>query len=281
MRILAAMDRYSYSQDIIEDLAKLGANTWSDITLLAVQKGKELDKEVANSLLSYAKRFFSYIGGDEIPYEPVKGGSFLDAGDGSWVIKTRGRKEFCLKIRSGDPEDEILKEADELQCDLIVLGCTKGIGCEWDGVPHLPQSVAREASCSVLVIKEPRMSSQIISFLDQTSVSQESLELINQMVTLHQSGLKIVGLMGDKGIVGKGDIEGKMLEILNYYNEKRIRAWITFVEDSALEEYVARSTTEGMVALWMGKQSFLSRIFSKDLLGKLIENTQSSVLILR
>ncbi len=280
MRILAAMDNYSYSQEIIPDLARLASNTWSDITLLNVQRGKELDLEVEKTMMQYAKQFFSYLDGEISPYDPVKGG-FKETGTGAWENSSRGRKEFVLKIRSGDPDTEILKEAAEWECDLIVLGCTKGMGCEWNGILHLPHKVARDATCSVMVIKETRTPSQIISFLDQTNVSQESLELINQMVTLHKAGLKIVGLRGQKGVIGKGDVEGKMLEILNYYNEKQIRAWITFVEDTALEEYVARSTSEGMVALWMGKKSFLSRIFSKDLLEKLIDNTQSSVLILR
>ena len=117
--------------------------------------------------------------------------------------------------------------------------------------------------------------------MDQAHVSQASLEMINQIVTLHEAELKIIGITGPKGKVGKGDVEAKIAEILKYYSDRQINAWIKLIRLDSLEEYVARASREGMIALWMGEKSLLSKIFSRDLVGKLVQYSQSSVLILR
>ncbi len=281
MRIIAALDTKSYSEEIISEVAKLAANTWADLTLLGVQPGnKEPDQALVDAMARYKDYILSSME-EPSPYAQLAISDLKEIGPGRWQVSSRGRKELSVTIRGGDARKEILAEAQEREADLIMLGCTRGIDCIWEGEPNLPQRVARDAPCSVLVIKSSRTPSQIVSFLDQTSVSQESLEMVNQMVTVHDAGLKIVGLKTPKGVVGKGDVEKKMVEILKYYNEKNISAWIMMVDNDKLEEYVAQSTKEGMVALWMGKESLLSKIFSRGLIEKLISNTQSSVLILR
>jgi len=279
MRIIAAVDTKSYSEEIIGEVAKLAANTWADLTLLGVQAGnKQPDEELINAMARFKEQILSSMD-DPSPYVPLSLSDLKETAPGRWQVASRGRKEFAITIRGGDARKEILAEAEERGADLIMLGCTKGIDCLWEGEPNLPQKVARDAPCSALVIKSSKTPSQIVSFLDQTNVSQESLEMINQMVTVNNAGLKIVGLKTPKGV--KGDVEEKMVEILKYYNEKNISAWIMLVENDKFEEYVAQSTKEGMVALWMGKESLLSKIFSRNLIEKLISNTQSSVLILR
>ncbi len=281
MRIIAAVDTKNYSEEIIEDVARLGGNTWADLTLLGIQAGnKHPDEGMIRALVNYRNRIFEELG-DASPYESVALTDLQETAPGRWEASSRGKKEFSIVIRGGDARKEILAESEERGADLIMLGCTKGIDCIWEGEPNLPQKIARDASCSVLVVKSSKHPTQIVSFLDQVNVSQESLEMVNQMVTIHNAGLKIVGLKTPKGIVGKGDVEGKMVEILKYYNERNISAWIMLIDNEKLEEYVAQSTKEGMVALWMGKESLLGKIFARGLIEKLISNAQSSVLILR
>ena len=281
MRIIAAVDAKSYSEEIIDEVAKLAANTWADLTLLGIQSGnKQPDEKLVQAMLKFKDKILASMD-EPSPYAPVSISDLKETAAGRWQVASRGKKEFVITIRGGDARKEILAEAEERGANLIMLGCTRGIDCIWEGEPNLPQKVARDASCSVLVIKSSRTPSQIISFLDQTSVSQASLEMVNQMVTVNNAGLKIVGLKTPKGVMGKGDVEKKMVEILKYYNEKNISAWVMLVDSDKLEEYVAQSTREGMVALWMGKESLLSKIFSRSLIEKLISNTQSSVLILR
>ncbi len=279
MRIIAAVDTKSYSDEIMDYVARLAANTWSDLTLLGIQSGNtKVEENLIQAIVRYRNTIFEHEE-DAGLYAPVSMTELKETAKGRWEVSSRARKEFSVVIRGGDARKEILAEIAERNADLVILGCTKGIDCIWEGEAYLPQKIARDAPCSVLVIKSARKPDQIVAFLDQTNVSQESLEMINQMVTVNNAGLKIVGLKTPKGV--KGDVEKKMVEILKYYNEREIGAWIKLVDIENLEEYVAQSTREGMVALWMGKESILSKIFSRGLIEKLISNTQSSVLLLR
>ena len=282
MRILTALDSHSYSRNIVPAVARIAANTWADLTLLGVQQDKAgPDPRMVEGLQGYQDELLSQVNREENIYQPVNTADLQETGKGVWQASARGRKKLTICLRAGDALKSILAQAEKEESDLVILGCTRGFDCEWENELGLPQKVAKEASCSVLVIKEEKQANQISSFLDQTNVSQQSLELINQLVTLHDAGLKIVGLKGQKGLIGKDEVERKMMELLTYYNERKISAWIKMVDLEKLEEYVASATREGIVALWMGKKSLLSKIFSRDLVGKLVSRSQSSILILR
>lgn len=282
MKILVAMDSNTYSAEIVSDVTQLAANTWADITLLAVQaSGATLpDPNLVTSLSRHQHDFFGQYPGGELPHGEADPQDFKPVTAGSWQSSGTGRKEFTLKIRSGEPIKEILAEAQEQQCDLIILGCRKDNG-QWEAEIDLPQKIAREAHCSVLVIKEGKIPKKITCCLDQVLVSQDSLEMVNQMVNLHQADLKIVGLTGPKGLPGKGEVEKKMQEILHYYAARKVNTLIKLVDHEDLAEFVERATREGMIALWMGKKSLLAKIFSKDLIGKLVATSNSAALILR
>jgi nucleotide-binding universal stress UspA family protein len=278
------MDTNNYSSEIVSDVTTLAANTWADITMLAVQAkgGSQPDSALVAALSRNQQNFFSQYQGGELPHGAADPQGFKPVTPGIWRTSGAGRKEFTLKIRSGEPIKEILAEAAEQECDLIVLGCSKENGCQWEAEIDLPQKIARDAQCSVLVIKEGRIPNKITCCLDQDQVSQDSLEMVNQIVNLHQADLKIVGLTGPKGLPGKeGGVEKKMQEILHYYTARKVNTLIKLVDNEDLEAFVERATREGMIGLWMGKKSLLGKIFSKDLIGKLVATSSSSALILR
>ncbi len=289
MRIITALDMHSYSATIVGEVAKLAANTWADITLLAVQPAgpdNKPDEALVKTLHQYRQDFISLFDANDLPYGGNADNQEFILKNGSWELTDHkpavaSRKNLLLKIRVGDPAKEILAEAREQESDLIVLGCTKGLDSQWKGEVDLPQKVAKKAACSVVVIKEKKVPTTITCCLDQTHVSQSSLEMINQIVTLYQAELKIVGLTDNKGTEGNAGVENSIAQILKYYAERQINAWIKLVRPEDLEEYVAEVSRENMVALWMGKKSLLGKIFSPNLVGKLVNHSQSSVLILR
>jgi len=287
MRILVALDRHSYSAGIVNDVAKLAANTWADVTLLGVQTSGgsiSLEDSLTQSLLQYKKVFLGHFAADDSPYSESSDSKNIEARKGRWVVgggSQTGRKELSLTIRQGDPAKEILAEAMEQESDLIVLGCTKGNDCHWEGEPHLPQKIARQAPCSVLVVKEEKRPKKVICCLDQAHISQESLEMINQIVTLHQADLKIVGLTGPKGLRGTDEAEKKINDIVKYYMSRDIKTWIKLVNTEALTKYAEQASREGLIALWLGKKSLLKKIFFKDFVDELISTSRSSALILK
>ncbi len=281
MKILVALDTKEYSKNILKDVARLAKNTWADLIFLGIQgkKSKEPDSELVQTLFKYQQDVFNYFSPDDLPYKALETPTLEPAGKGIWSASSKGMKSFTIRIDSSNTAKQIVAAAADTACDLIVMGCSGKLGCEWEGEMSVPLRVAEDAPCSVLVIKEPRSPKEIVSILDQSTVSQDSLELINQLVTLHEAGLKIVSLKDSKG--SKGDEEKKIVELLRYYNDREISAWVKLLDSMALKDYVATSSSEAIVALWMGKKSLIRKLFSQSLVDKLLENTRSSVLILR
>ncbi|MCJ7685937.1 MAG: hypothetical protein MUO68_16775 [Desulfobacteraceae bacterium] len=66
-------------------------------------------------------------------------------------------------------------------------------------------------------MKEEKKGDKIVCYLDHDLVSQQSLEMINQLVTLHKAELEIIDLTRGEGL--KAEVEKKMDAILRYYTE--------------------------------------------------------------
>lgn len=294
MRILVAVDNNSYSAHIVGEAAKLAANTWADISILGIQsknasKTGDLDasagiaKSLSDTLFTYRENFLDYFTEEECPYARDNFSKKLEEiRKGVWEEKGSsrdGKKNLRLRLRSGNPVKEILAEANEEESDLIVLGCDSTNGCAWEDAVAAPQKVANHAACSVLVVKKKEKVRRIVCCLDHDRTSQESLEMINQMVTLYGARLTIVGLTENESL--KEDVEKKLENILRYYLAKNIEPWIELVELSSLDSYISQGDNSRLMALWMGKKSIIEKVLPRSKVNKLIKGSESSVLILR
>jgi len=259
MRILVALDEHSYSAGIIDSVARLAANTWADVTLLGIRTGSaaggtySMDHPLVNTFMSYKDDFLGHFATSYSPYTGQQQIALTD-NNGIWEIQgtsADSRKELKIRIRTGNPDREILEEARLTESDLIVLGCSGGVDCQWQGQLNLPEKTTGE-------VLGP----------DLPPVLRELTEYS-----------RIIGLTGPKGL--KEEVEKQMDGILRYYMSQQINAWVKLIDMEALGEYVAQASRDGMIALWMGKKSLLQKIFSRDLVGKLVTQCQSSVLILR
>ncbi len=297
MKILVAVDQNSYSTHAVSEVARLAANTWANVRLLGVQAKDTLpgrrdeveaslltaDGPVPQALFALQKEFLSRFDKQDCPYrqaeafqglvEIKKGIYEIPAGD------EPSRKKFTIRLRLGNQSKEILAEAKASESDLIVLGCDHTNGCGWHDGADIPRKVANDAACSVLVVKKKKSVQRIVCCLDHDRVSQPSLEMINQMVTLHNAQLTIVGLAESLSL--KSEVENKMGNILRYYQERNLEPWIELVELAALERFIARESRWGLMALWMGRQSILEKALPRSKVNKLIKGGDASVLILR
>jgi len=295
MKILVAVDQNPYSTDAVVEVAQLAANTWANVSLLGVQsKGASAKTAVGvlgtpggpvpRALFDYCSRFLAQFEGQACPY--------AQAGSGPRLVEVTkkvyeaqpetpsAKKQLTLRLRIGSLGREILSEAREAESDLIVLGCDHANGCGWAGGAGVPLKVANEASCSVLVVKKKKEVKRIVCCLDHDRVSQPSLEMINQMVTLHKGAqLVIIGLGGHLSL--DAGVEKKMDRILRYYHARGIDPLIEMVDVDALDGFIARESRWGMMALWMGPQSILEKVFPRSKVDKLIKGSDASVLILR
>jgi len=297
MRILVAVDQNPYSTHAVSQVAGLAVNTWADITLLGLQPktrsaaGKApagavrpmVDPSLYQAMHTYRDAILGHFETETSPYAQVAYDyQLLPIETDRWqelLVGRSTRKDFNVVIRQGNPAREILAEAERDGSDLIVLGCQRGEDCAWEEWGNVPQKIAAQSACTVWIIKKERGIKKILCCLDHDLVSQESLEMISQMVTLYQAELDIVGLTEGRGL--RENVERKLDRILKYYQSRDIFPLIELVALSSLEEFISREASWGLMTLWMGKKSLLEKVLPKNKVTRLIRSSDSSVLLLK
>lgn len=284
MKILVAVDSNPYSSYVAHEVGKMVTNTWADITLIGVQEATHAQpvngaNQLTAALLDYRENILSYYSKDECPYSlhPIE--KLVEMQRGVYEAQPPGgMKNLKVVVRTGQTAKEILHQAAEDESDLIVIGCQKESNCTWNQ-DAVPIKVANEALCSVLVVKETKEPEQIVCCLDHDYITQNSLELINQLVTLYHAELKIVGIT--ESDVLKQKVEKRMKQLLEYYSKLKISPWLEVVDSAILNPFIHQAAQKDLVALWMGPRSFLKKIFSSDRVSHFISQAPSSVLLLR
>jgi len=295
MKILAALDSSRQSSFVVKEVARLAANTLADVTLLGIEPEAahadqasftRADRQVDDHPLVASLRqnrniFLDHFGPEDSPYAPDSVTSELvEVESGLWEdlrVLRGSMKQLNCRVRPGNPAKAVLAEARNSQCDLIVAGNPtsppKG---------ELSRSVRKiilDAETSVLLVAEFKKPRRIVACLDHINVSQPSLEMINQMVTLYGADLEIAGLTTHDSLAS--EVDHKMSEVLKYYAANKIKALVRLVEEDSLEAFAGQAAKENLVALWMGKKSLLSRFFHPRNFEKLVSGTESSLLALR
>ncbi len=292
MRILFAGDEQPYSAYALKEVTRLAMNTWAEVTIMGVitgpvSHGQEtpwpLEHPLHQVLHGYREDFLKGWQGEDSPYAfknwryewlPVKSGLWEET-----LVCRSAMKDLKVRLRFGNAAQEILGESKEEEADLIVLGCTKGGQCQWLGGQAVPQTVVNEADCSVLLVKEDQPITGILACLDQSYISQDSLEMINQMATIHGVSLELIGLSQEGAM--KKDVYRRLIEIGDYYEDRDIKVTTRLTEISEFEAVVAQELRQQLLALWLGKKSLLDRFFPRDWVGRFVSNYQASVLVMR
>jgi nucleotide-binding universal stress UspA family protein len=297
MKILVAVDRNPYSACAVEEVARLAKNTLANVTLLGVISRQEARNEpyghsssawspshpLAKALRQYRERFLSHFGDEDSPYINREFHyEFIEVSRGVWqelCVCQSAKKSLKVRTRLGHPVKQILAESVEEESDLIVVGCNEEKRCVWEGNATVPERIATDAACSVLVAKEEKDVKKIVCCLDQDRTSQQSLEMINQMVSVHHADLEVVGISEGEGL--RSEVERKMNSMLKYYVDRQINPYMKVVPLPSLESFISGEARQGLMALWMGKKSVLEKVFPRSKVNRLIKASHSSVLILR
>jgi Universal stress protein family len=288
MKILFAGDEHPYSAYALKEVVRLAMNTWSDVTMLAVAPGDagapRPDLTLIQAIRGYRDEFLKVTEVEGSPYArkdcraewlPLKGGVWEE------LLVCRGdKRDVRLCFRGGNAVQEIVAQAREEDSDLLVLGCTKGKECIWQDAAPVPQRVVNDAGCSVLLVKEEQPLTRIMACLDQSYISQESLELISQMATIHQAEVQLIGL-SQGGDTMKKDVYRRLIEIGDYYEDRQIKVSTQLTDVANFESLVVNELQQDLLALWMGRKSLLDRFFPRDWVGRFVSKCQSSVLVMR
>ncbi|HTY22767.1 MAG TPA: universal stress protein, partial [Desulfomonilaceae bacterium] len=241
------------------------------------------DLAVGAAMRRYREMFLNSWPKQDSPYETREGRyEWIPIDSRRWEetkVLRGSRKEFRVLLRAGNPGQEILAEANDDQSDLIVLGCARGDRCLWEPGLTVPQHIVNDAGCSVLLVKEEQPVARILACLDQGYISQESLEMINQMVTIHGAHLELIGLSQD-GDMNKS-VYTRLVEIGDYYSDRDVEIKTRLTDVSDFERLIGEEVRQDLLALWMGKKSLLGRFFSRDWVGRFVSKCQTSVLVMR
>jgi len=287
MKILFAGDEHPYSAYALKEVVRLALNTWADVTMLAVAPGDtgapRPDHPLTQALQGYRDLFLKSSEAEGSPYARKQWRhEWLPLKNGVWeeLLVCRGdKRDVRVCFRAGNAAQEIVAEAREEETDLLVLGCTKGRECIWQGASPVPQRVVNDADCSVLLVKEEQPLTRILACLDQSYISQESLELINQMATIHQAAVELIGLSPSGDM--KKDVYRRLIEIGDYYEDRQIKVSTQLTDIADFESFVAHELKQDLLALWMGRKSLLDRVFPRDWVGRFVSKCQTSVLVMR
>ncbi len=295
MKILAALDSSRDNSYVIKEVARLAANTWADVTLLGIEPEsvnvqqppftkmdrRTEDHPLVTSLRQSRNMFLKHFGDDGSPYSHTTITSELvEVESGLWedLQVCRGSlKRLNSRLRPGNPARAILDEARHSQADLIVVANSSPVNGR--DLSRYIKKVILEADTSVWMAAESKKPSRIVACLEHDNVSQPSLELINQMVTLYDADLEIAGLT-TKDVLAS-EVDHKMGEIVKYYAANNIKALVRLVEENRLAAFATQAAQGNLVALWMGKKSLLSRFFHPRYVDNLLAVAESSLLILR
>ncbi len=275
MQILVAVNTEPYSNLAVDQVARLAANTNAKVTILGIAQGKhnrakrqtslpanlEIDDALQGAIGEYRDRFVGHFARSvQMPFES-------------------GPEAPGIRLCMGNASKEILSESRELESDLIVLGCDDANGCTWNNAQEVPRQIASEAYCSVYIAKKDTAVDRVVCCLGHEEISQQSLEMVSQFVTLYGARLQMVGLL-ERGEL-KSDIEKKLGWLISYYGTKKIEPWVEVVEARKFDDFVASEARYALMALWMGKEALLRRIFSKAKMSRLVKTSESSALVLR
>ncbi|WP_027179422.1 universal stress protein [Maridesulfovibrio bastinii] len=288
MKLLVAVDENAYSRYAVQQSARLAENTWSEVVMLGVEKNRsyfnedELEQNQAHPKLTmldrYRTDFLQAMKSDDGLYGTSSDKNFRAKGNKVLEKDASGRKHLFLHLRSGDPVKEVRNESREEESDLVIIGCGHHEG-GWGRGSDVPGKIADSVDCSVFVIRENFVPAKIVCCLDHSNISQESLELINQWVSLYGAELEIVGVL-KKGEL-REDLEAKMTEVLDYYLGHGIRALVRVVDEDSLESFIESGAKNELMALWLHQRSPLQKLLHSSKVASLVNHASSSIMIVR
>jgi len=101
-----------------------------------------------------------------------------------------------VQVREGDPREEIIRVAEEWGADLVVLG-TRGLGAAQGFLlGSVSQTVARHATCPVLVVKgSPRKPGKVLVAMDGSEGSLDTLRFLRSLEPGRKLDLLLLGVV--------------------------------------------------------------------------------------
>lgn len=284
MKILLAVDDSLYSRYAAEEAIDVAFNSRAEVSILGLNNGNggAPQPELTQLMDVYRNKFLSHQPEDENPYSPNRTATeWLEVRPGVWeelLVLQGAQKRLRTLVRKGDVSQILAEDAGD-DYDLIVLGCGP-TGQSLGGAAVGPlMKVIEDARASVLLVKEDQTINKIVCCLDRTDVPQSSLEMINQMATIHAANLELLGITREGWL--QMEVDSQLTGLWNYFDSSQEKVVTGFKEHGELRDFVSNEARPDLLVVWRGEKSLMKRLFPKKWLSELVAQSQSSILILR
>ncbi len=291
MKILLAVDDSLYSRYAADEVVSLAFNSRAEVSILGLsngnggQSGKAGELPQSNLALlmeSYRNMFLRHQPSDENPYTPNQAAQeWLQIDKGVWeelMVLQGAQKRLRTLVRRGDAGQVLAEDAAD-DYDLIVLGCgPQGQNLGGSSLGPL-MKIIEDARASVLLVKEDQAIHKIVCCLDRTEVPQSSLEMINQMATIHGADLELLGITREGWL--RVEVDSKLTGLWSYFDASQEKVMTGFKEHSELQPFVSNESRPDLLVIWRGEKSLLKRLLPPKWFAGLVAQSQSSILILR
>jgi nucleotide-binding universal stress UspA family protein len=130
---------------------------FSEHSEAALQMACTLARESCSRLIALHVTPMTNVYGGTVPGSPADAGITRDALEKrlNQIQSPEFTQHVEHQLREGDAATEILRAADELRCDLIVMGSHGRAGLARMIMGSVAEAVLRGARCPVLIVKTP------------------------------------------------------------------------------------------------------------------------------
>lgn len=190
-----------------------------------------------------------------------------------------GTERVRLKLRQGDPADEILQEAQEGTYDLIITGARghKGMASYFVGSTAL--RVAEFASCSVLIAKNITEQRHVLICTDGSKLAEQA-ELFGATVAQVLGGrATILSVSGDESEKPLAQERARRAEMV--LNQLGINLRVKVRVGRPSEEIIHEAKDHDIVVMGASGSSAVRRFFLGSVPLKVIEYGECPVLLVR
>jgi nucleotide-binding universal stress UspA family protein len=188
----------------------------------------------------------------------------------------------------GDPGEEIIRAADDLKADLVVMGARGGSG-HTGGLGSVAASVARCADCAVLVTRgEPRHVATAVVAVDGSEGSLEALRFLSSLELDRDSSLRLLHVMkvrisashqAERHAEAERLLEGAARALAG--RDVRIERTVTTGNPAAEIVRAARSAGADLVVVGARRQGAVRRLLRGTVSGRVLRQAPCPVLVLK
>lgn len=213
--------------------------------------------------------------------KPVERHSLKLLSQGLYEVHLLGKKgqDVRFRLREGEPADEILREAEDPEYDLIITGTRGHTGLKRFWVGSVAQEVALHAPCSILVAKNLKPDQGVLVGVSGRATALEAVRQAGELArALEAPMLLLAAITEERERPQAEDNLSEAKELLSSQGhegplEVRIRLGdpVRVLIEEAAEDYI--------IALGRAGRSKMQKLLLGDVSLKILERSSGPVLI--